>query len=318
MKLLESQIKELEKLSVHCYREKDYESFWNGTLKKIEELPLNVKGGKIDYPVRKMEVRELTYEGLDGTEISTWLILPPEARRAKVPVIISYHGAGGSKGEPENYSNWILMGVAVIAIDYRLQGGKTGTKTGFGWSSSEWLAMGILDREDSYIFRMITDSLGAVKLARETKEIDGTKIAIAGGSQGGGMALAVAAFDSSVKLCMADVPSNCWLEKRVFGRSGGGNQIAEFIRKHPEKLGQVMKTLSYVDNLNSAERIKCPVLISCGLKDPVCPADTAYAVYNKIKSKKKMIPYPFNEHEGGSAAHGLEKLKFFNRIIFDE
>ncbi|MFZ2657470.1 MAG: acetylxylan esterase [Victivallales bacterium] len=316
MDLLETQLKEFEKLDIPCYREKDFDAFWKGAMKKVDSLPLNVKSRKLDYPIGKMDVRDLTFEGLDGTEISAWLILPPEAKESKVPAIIHCHGAGGSKGEPENYANWILMGVAVIAFDYRLQGGKTGTKSGFStWSTNEWLAIGILDREDSYIYRMITDSLRAVRLARETKEIDPERIAITGGSQGGGMALAVAAFDDSVRLCMADVPSNCWLEKRVFARSGGGNQIAEFIRRHPECLEQVMKTLSYLDNLNSAGRIKCPVLVSCGLKDPVCPPETAYAVYNKIKSTKKMMAYPFNEHEGGGATHGREKLKFFNHYI---
>ncbi len=318
MNLLESQIKALEKLNVPCYREKDYASFWKSTLQKIEDRPLNIKGGKIGYPLKKMEVREITYEGLDGTEISTWLILPPEAKKSKVPVIIRYHGAGGNKCEPENYANWILMGVVVIAIDYRLQSGKTGTKTGFGWSGNEWMSMGILDREDSYIFRMITDSLGAVKLARETKEIDENRIAITGSSQGGGMALAVAAFDRSVKLCIAEVPSNCWLEKRIFDRSGGAKAIAALVRHLPQQLKPVMKTLSYLDNLNSAERIKCPVLVSCGLKDPICPPDTIYAVYNKIKSPKRMIAYPFSEHEGGGLLHGREKLKYFSKIIFGE
>jgi len=315
--LLKAQIKELEKLNVPTYRRPDYDAFWKKTMKKVESLPLNVKSRRLaDYPIDKMDVRELTFEGLDGTEISAWLILPPEAKKMKVPAIIQFHGAGGSKGEPENFSNWILMGVAVIAFDYRLQSGKTGTKSGFAtWSTNEWLAIGILDKEDSYIYRMITDSLRAVKLARETKEIDPKRIAITGGSQGGGMSLAVAAFDSSIKLCMADVPSNCWLEKRVFARSGGGNQIAEFIRKHPECLGQVEETLSYLDNLNSADRIKCSVLVSCGLKDPICPPDTAYAVFNKIKAKKKMIAYPFNEHEGGGNTHNREKLKFFRENI---
>lgn len=125
------------------------------------------------------------------------------------------------------------------------------------------------------------------------------------------MALSAAALETSVALCMADVPSRCWFERRLFDRAGGYGKVAEFLRRHPDRLETVCRTMSYCDNLNLAERIRCPVLVSVGLKDPVCPPPNVYAACNKIRSQKEICPYPFGEHDGGGAVHNEKKLAFF-------
>jgi hypothetical protein len=35
---------------------------------------------------------------------------------------------------------------------------------------------------------------------------------------------------------MADVPSSCWFEKRVFEKTGGAADIAQFIKTRPENM----------------------------------------------------------------------------------
>jgi len=114
------------------------------------------------------------------------------------------------------------------------------------------------------------------------------------------------------------VPSSCWLEKRLFDRAGGYGDIAEFLRRHPDTLDQVCTTLSYYDNINLTDRIRCPVLVSVGLKDPVCPAENVYAAYNKIGAPKEIAPYPFGEHDGGGGVHSERKLAFFRRHILGD
>jgi cephalosporin-C deacetylase len=69
-------------------------------------------------------------------------------------------------------------------------------------------------------------------------------------------------------------------------------------------------TLSYFDTMNLADRIRCPVLVSMGLKDPVVPPETVYAMYNRIRSEKRMEAYPFGEHDGGGGFHDELKYAF--------
>jgi cephalosporin-C deacetylase len=314
MKQLADQIAKYEALDVPQTKKPDFDTLWAEALKRCETVPLNVRGGVIDYPVPKMEVRDLTFEGLDGTPIHTWLILPPEAKAKNVPVVVQYHGAGWHRGEAFDFAPWIMAGCAVISCDFRMQRGETGSNTGFDGSVKfGWWMLGITDLKNSYLYCTWTDCLRAIRLARETKEIDAKRIAVAGGSQGGGMALGLAALDRSVALCMADVPSNCWMDERIFLRAGGANGIADYLKVFPERVELVCKAMSYFDNINHAPNITCPTLVSCGLKDPVCPPDCVYAAYNKITAPKEMAAYPFAEHEGGGPAHHLRKAEFVRR-----
>ncbi len=299
MKLVDEQIRQLESLKVESTARKDFDSFWKGVLKRVEAKDLKVKTEKLDFPIKPMRVEELSYAGLDGTRVAAFRIMPAGAK-GKVPMMVAFHGASGSKGMPDWYAKWTLMGVGVIAIDFRLQGGCTGSASGFPSGEgflNNWMTFGILDREACYPFHIYTDALLALKLARETEGADPSRVGVIGGSQGGAMALATAGLDEKTALCVAAVPSNCWIEKRIFGRSGVHSNYSNVIRQAPELADKVCENLSYFDNLNIAPRIKCPALIGVGLNDPVCPPDTIYAACNKMKAKlKTLIPYPFSEH----------------------
>ena len=317
MKLYNEKIKKLEEINVPKTAQPDFNKFWDDACEKVKNAELNVKKNKLEnYPMPGVDVYDLTYEGLDGTPISTWLLLPKKSKIEKVPVVVSYHGYSYYKGEAISYAKWMLMGVAVIAIDFRLQGGKTGCYSGFddGFNNYHWMT-GILDSKKSYVYHIVTDALLALKLAREIPEIDSEKIAVSGHSQGGGMSLQISALDNSVALCIALAPSSSCYEKRIMDQSGGGNDLAQYIRKHPERMDLFCKNLSYFDSINHTENIKCPVLVGMGMNDPVCTPDTVYASYNKIKSEKRIINYPFSEHDAESEKFEIESAKFFKEYL---
>jgi cephalosporin-C deacetylase len=310
MLLVDEQLAPLRALQVPETKQPDFDAFWAETVARVKETPLQAVLHPLAYPVPGMRVLDLTFAGLDGTPVHGWLLLPAVAR-GPVPVVVCYHGAGGSRGEPAHFACWLLAGCAVLTMDFRMQSGLTGSHTGFTTHHApSWMSMGLLDKRAFYFYHTWTDALRLLQLAFQRPELDPARVAVEGGSQGGGAALAMAALEPRVALCMADVPSMCRLEKRVFDRSGGAKNIAAFLRDHPELDEQVCATLSYFDNLNLAARIRCPVLVSCGLKDPVCPPDTIFAAYNKITAEKEMIAYPFGEHGGGGAVHLRRKLEF--------
>lgn len=317
MQLLDEQIKKYEALDVPQTKREDFDTFWEETVLACMEQPLNVQGGPIEHALDKLDIRDITFEGLDGTPVHTWLILPPEAKDGPVPCVVFYHGAGGSRQGPVNHTQWTSMGCAAVVMDFRMQGGKTGSNTPFtGAKNLYFTVLGIGDKKTSYMYHVVTDGLRAIETALSTPEIDDRRIAVTGWSQGGGMSLAMAALHPAVRACAALVPSNCWMEKRLFERAGGFGQIAKYLADHPEDVDKVCATLSYFDHINLAERITCPVMMSVGLKDPICPAENAYAAYNKISSPKIMIPYPFNEHEGGHWMVNEEQVEFMKEHLF--
>jgi cephalosporin-C deacetylase len=310
MFLVDEQLAPLRALQVPETKQPDFDDFWAATVAQAKATPLQATFQPLAYPLPGMRVLDLSFVGLDGTPVLGWLLLPAAAR-GPVPVVVCYHGAGGARGEPAHFSHWILAGCAVLTMDFRMQSGLTGSNTGFVTHQSlGWMGMGLLDKRTMYFYHTWTDALRLLQVAFQRTELDPARVAVEGGSQGGGAALAMAALEPRAALCMADVPSMCWLEKRTFDRTGGAKNIAEFLRDHPELVAQVCATLSYYDNINLAARIRCPVLVSCGMKDPVCPPDTIFAAYNKITAEKEIVTYPFGEHGGGGTAQLRRKLEF--------
>lgn len=311
MEQVRQQLERLEKIEADIRKPDDHDAFWKRIYDESMAAPLKLESRKVPFPFAAAEVRDVSFAALDGTRIRAWLLLPEEARRGKVPCAVTYHGAGGNRGTPDGHSALLLAGVAVISMDFRMQSGLTASESCFsvGTGNVNWTSFNICDKE-TYYFRYVTeDALRCVKLARETPEIDARRICVWGGSQGGGMALRVAALDAGVGLCVAHVPSYCWLEHRVFTRSGGVSAVASFLQQNPDRYAEVENTLPYYDVLNCADAIKCPVLIGVGLKDPICPPEGIYAAYNRIKSEKRIVPYPFGEH-GGGGSH-------FNRLALE-
>jgi len=74
-------------------------------------------------------------------------------------------------------------------------------------------------------------------------------------------------------------------------------EIPGFLRANPHLYEDVLRTLSYCDNLNLAPWIKCRTVISNCLCDDVCPPSTVFGVYNQITAEKQIEVYPFHKHE---------------------
>jgi len=309
MTIIEKRVAELEALNIEPTRRPDYDAFWSAAMEQVRSVPLNVQGGRVEFPWPRVEVRDLTFDGLDGTPIHTWLLLPPHAKDGPVPCIIHYHGATCSRGTPVSYSHWLLMGCAVIGFDFRMQGGMTGSKTGFrGGSNLHHGVLNVASEPISYYnYHVWTDGLRAIELALATPEIDSERICVQGGSQGGGAVLAMAGLHPAPNLCLSDVPY-AWFEMYMERRLD--SPVVTYLRDYPDDLDAVMNTLSYFDPLNQADRITCPVLVSVGLRDPVCVPEGAYAAYNRITAPKQMCLYPFGVHSGGGAVHTTRALAF--------
>ncbi|MEK8130968.1 alpha/beta fold hydrolase [Paenibacillus filicis] len=277
----------------------DLEAYWEQTLR------LNADG----VPYRRTEeqtpmqasVSRLTYEAHDGTPIHGWYLLPPQPIRTPCPCIVIYHGYQGSKNEPESYASWLLMGFAVYAIDVRGQGGETGNLAPQNYGMTKgWVTQGILDKHECYYKHITLDALRAVQAASEQPEIDAERIFVMGTSQGGGLALITAALSGRVRGAVANVPNMCHMDFGILNSTSSLAEAAQFVTVFPDKLEQVLQTLSYFDIINLADRITVPVLCSVGLKDMICMPETIFAAYNRLPVKDKtMEVYPFMGHALG-------------------
>jgi cephalosporin-C deacetylase len=151
----------------------------------------------------------------------------------------------------------------------------------------------------------------AVEAARSHPTVDPSRVAVSGGSQGGGISLAVAGLMPDLAAVLPDVPGLCNFRRATtIINNAPYSEIANFCKTHRDKVEKVFKTLSYFDGMNFAVRANAPALFSVGLMDDICPPSTVYAAYNHYAGPKQIKVYEFNNHEGGAIYQQVEKLKF--------
>lgn len=314
MSYLQQTTQELYRYLPPLTRKDDFDDFWRETIEGAKKTPLAAKRLRVDYPIRQAVVYEIQYNGMDGTPIHGWMIVPKFGGDGLLPCLIRYHGLNGSRSEPSSFMHWVLMGFVVIAVDCRDQGGRTGNRASYSSGFSMNVASkGVHNRYEYYYRHVYVDCLKSIDFACEQPEVDCSRIVVEGGSQGGGLTMAVAALDDRPVLALADVPSNSNLTQRVEGQHGAFASVAEYIKKHPDELDLVLDNLSYFDTMNMADRITCRVFASVALKDDTCPPQMYFATYNRIAGEKDIAIYPFNGHEGGGVGHTERKIAYVHR-----
>jgi len=311
MSFLDDKIKELSEYMPQLTKRPDFDQFWKDTIQQTKEVSLRPEMKIYDYPSPYITVYDITYNGFDDTRIHGWYIVPKFLKQRNYPCLINYHGFTGSRGTPSDFMAWVMMGMAVISIDCREQGGETGNCACYSSGMTmNVTSKGILDKNEYYYRAVYMDCIKAIDFAESCEEVDRDRIVIHGISQGGAIGMAVCALDTRPKIAMVDVPSNSNIEKRIEGRHGSFESVTEFLKIYPKRLQQVYDTLSYFDTMNMADKIKCNIFASVALKDETCPAQYYFASYNRITSPKQITVYPFNEHDGASSVQMEEKLRF--------
>jgi cephalosporin-C deacetylase len=293
----------------------DLDAFWQRTLDESQAAPLNVQRERIDCPALNVAVYEVYYDGWRGARICAWLLVPEGAGKP-CPALVQYHGYSGSKGDIYGYLLWALQGYVVLAVDTRGQSGNSSDPGPYtGGHVSGWMTQGIMDPKEYYYRGAYIDCVRALDVVSQLDTVDATKIGITGMSQGGGLTLAVAALDPRPVLAMPEMPYLCHFKRSLDTavRYPYG-ELAAYLRAWPRREEQVWRTLAYFDNMNLAARIQCPVLMTVGLQDDICPPSSIYATYNKIRAPKEMSIYPYHNH-AMVEAHWEEKLRWAHRHL---
>lgn len=293
-------LEELRECRLPQTREPDFDEFWKTMLERSAQQELGTSSEKLAYPIESITVERATFNAFDGGTIVGWYLAPDDCERH--PALAIFHGYGGHRGKAADYLMWALQGFACLAIDVRGQNGESTDGAAYpGGRTPGWMSAGLLDPQQYYFTRVFLDSVRTVDYLCERPEVDGNRIGVLGGSQGGGLAMAVAALDSRPSVCLAEVPGFCHFGRTLeITRSAPWGDLFGFLQHHPEHIETAMRTLSYVELNNHAENIRCPTLVSVGLLDDICVPSSIFSAYNRIPVSEKQIDvYPFNGHEGG-------------------
>ena len=321
MAFFDLSLKELQTYCPDRDEPADFDSFWQSTLHEARAFPLNVTFEKVDYGLVAQETFDVTFNGFGGQPVKGWLILPSQ-RKGKLSCVVEFIGYGGGRSVAIDWLLWASAGYAHFVMDTRGQGSS--------WSAGDTpdlyaeggnahypgnMTKGVLDPKHYYYRRVFTDAVRAIEAARSHPDVDASRIAVTGGSQGGGISIATAGLVPDVVAAMPDVPFLCHYRRATeIVDTYPYREIAEYCHIHRDKVDMVFNTLAYFDGINFATRARAKALFSVGLMDEVCPPSTVYAAYNHWAGEKEIKVYPYNGHEGGESYHTVEKLKFLKRI----
>lgn len=297
----------------------DFDDFWRRTVDDARAVSTPVRLRRVDSPLRTVEVFDVTFSGFGGEPIAAWLTRPADHHGA-LPVIVEYNGYNGGRGLPHEHLAWASSGYAHLFMDTRGQGSGWGTggatpdPHGAGPASSGFMTRGILDPAEYYYRRVFTDGVLAVDAVRTIDGIDPARVTVAGGSQGGGIAIAVAGLADGLVAALPDVPFLCHVERAVgMTERDPYQEIVRYLSVHRDRVEDVFTTLSYFDGVNFAARATAPALFSVALLDQTCPPSTVYAARNSWNGPAEIVEYPFNDHEGGLGLQWQRQAAFLAR-----
>ena len=122
--------------------------------------------------------------------------------------------------------------------------------------------------------RVLLMCLAALQWLSRRPEVDPGRIAVLGGSQGGGLALLTAAVDSRVAAVVSLVPFLCdMVRSQESVLTHPYAELRAWFEAHPDRREAAFDALQYFDGCNAASRITAPTLILHSEQDEIVHPD---------------------------------------------
>jgi cephalosporin-C deacetylase len=308
---------QLERYRPEVPEPEDFAAFWAEQLAAARQHDLDVRSSRVAAGLATVEVHDLRFAGHGGAPVAAWLLLPAGAERP-LPAVVEFASYGGGRGLPHDRLVWSAAGYAHLIMDTRGQGsssteGCTADPGDLGLPAAPgYLTRGILDPRTAYLTRLYIDTARAVEVARSHAAVDPTRIAVAGVSQGGGLALAAAHLAADdVAAVVSAVPFLAHIRRAVdLTDEQPYAELTSYATAHPDHVDRLFATLGYHDVVNHARRVRAPALVTTGLADTICPPSTVYAAANHLAGPRQVLAYPFDGHDGGGAHRVRAELRF--------
>lgn len=268
----------------------DFRAYWDETLKKARELPLNATMELLPERCTEADnVYQVSFQVKPGGGRFYGILSIPK-KEGKYPALLRVPGAGVRPYSGDTYTapgQLITLEVGIHGIPVTMEQNVYDNLAN-GALSNYWTFRRD-DRDAIYYNRVVVGALRAIDLICSLPQFNGKALGVTGSSQGGALSIITAALDSRVTFLTAVHPALCdhegFFEKRA---CGWPHYFYYYGGADSEK---IRNTVRYYDTANFARFIKVPGWYSWGYNDEVCPPTTMQATYNIISAPKELHPY---------------------------
>jgi len=261
-----------EKLVQGAPEPADFDTFWKTQVERLKEVPMKFTMTEVPSADPAYVTYDVKIDCAGGKPVSGYLTKPRDAAPKSLRANGVYMGYGVSSAKPYTAPGTMMLCINAHGIE---NGKEAEYYKGLGLEKYGFKNEENARPETAYFNGMILRVLRSLEFLKAQPEWNGRDLIVSGGSQGGFQALSGAALDKDVTKCMVNVPWMCDLAGVNVGRLRGWRP------DYAEGLG-------YYDSVNMARHIACPVTITAGLGDYVCPPSGVAVLYNNLKSAKQL------------------------------
>lgn len=268
----------------------DFAGYWTTVIREARKISLSPRMTLL--PARSagaINVYEVSFQSFrPGARLYGILCVPK--KEGRYPAILKVPGAGvrayrGDTALAEKGVVTFEIGIHGLPVTlpnevyYNLAAG----------ALHEYYFSNLEDKDRYYYKRVYAGSVRAVDFLLSLPQVDSTRLAVYGGSQGGALAIVTAALQEKVGYVAALYPALSDLTGYLHGRAGGWPHMFGPLQQAAYGKPQMLQTAAYYDVANFARLLKVPGWYSWGFNDEVCPPTTAYAVFNAIRAPKDLF-----------------------------
>ena len=265
----------------------DFEQFWHEAVQKAAQLPMSPTLRHNEQESNdRVDVYYLRFQSYKRDNYVYGVLTVPKTTGRK-PAIVRLPGAAVRPFKGPNelaYEGFVVLEVGVhgIPVDqdpeiYRQL--ENGALAGY-------TTIGIDNRDTYYYKRSILGCVRAVDYLCTRDDVDTSRIATYGGSQGGMLAIMTAALSPRVSALFAYFPAFCELTGYYHGRGGGWPHL--FRNPDEPNLQARIKVSQYYDTVNFARLLRVPGFYAWGFNDPACCPTSTFSAYNVITAPKQL------------------------------
>jgi cephalosporin-C deacetylase-like acetyl esterase len=268
----------------------DFTRFWDQAKADLAKVPMDARITLLpDRCTGKVNVYHVEVQNYKvGTHLYGILCVP--VAPGKYPAILHVPGAGvrGYYGDIANAEKGaITFQIGIHGVPVTMDA-SVYTDLGRGSLDGYW-AYNLDNRDRYYYKRVYLGCVRSIDFIFSLPEFDGSNIVVAGGSQGGALAIVTAGLDSRIKGLVSFYPALCDLTGYLTGRAGGWPHIFNDTNKAVHHTPQKVETSKYYDVVNFARQLKVPGFYSWGYNDVTCPPTSMYSAYNVIQAPKTLL-----------------------------